>query len=187
MKITTVQLQVQSVTDHCYSPYTGSANENFAEFAVERLESFVINVSTIAHHLQSNNPGGVADRIILRYITHFIELVDVLQSLLRRWQDYLAHYQSRSVSSYNAHIVRTSLPGRPRFEITRAQIQYLRSMSFSWVQISRILGVSYTTVYRRRIEFGIPNTSGMTITDHNLHECLCQMRSEYPAQQSGED
>lgn len=148
---------------------------------MERLENFVISISAIAHHLQSNNPVGEAGRITLYYATHLIELVDILRLLMRQWQEYLTHYQPRSVSYYNAHTVQTSLPGRPRFEITRDQIQYLCSMSFSWIQISRLLGVSYSTLYRRRIEYGIPNTSGIAISDHDLHECLYQMRRDYPA------
>ena len=48
-----------------YSLYTGSANENFAEFAVECLENFVISISTIIHHLQANNPVGEAGSIML--------------------------------------------------------------------------------------------------------------------------
>ena len=148
---------------------------------MERFENFIISISTIAYHLQSNIPVGEAGRVTLHYITHLNELVNILRSLMRQWQEYLTHYQPRSGSSYSAYIVQSSSPGRPRFDITRAQIQYLRSMSFSWVQISRLLGVSYSTVYRRRIEYGIPNTSGMSITDHDLHECLRQIRSDYPA------
>ena len=36
--------------------------------------------------------------------------------------------------------------GRPRFSIEREQLVYLRSLRFSWVDISNLLGVSRMTV-----------------------------------------
>jgi len=159
----------------------GSANENFAEFAVERLEAFIVNICSIVHHLQSNNSSSVTGRIIRNYASLLIETVTLLRSLLSRWQDYLTHYRPRSTFSYSAQAVQSSSPGRPRFEISRAQIQYLRSMSFSWVQISRILGVSYTTIYRRRMEYGLHSSQGTPISDNDLQECLSEMRSRFPA------
>ena len=53
--------------------HTGTANENFAEFAVKRLENFIISISAIAHHIQTNNVNpaiGEAGRLIaLHYAT----------------------------------------------------------------------------------------------------------------------
>ena len=90
---------------------------------------------------------------------------------MRQWQDYQDDYETRGRRfSYNAQLIYTSQPGRPRFNVTAPQLQYLRSMSFTWVQIAEILGVSYMTVYRRRQELGISDTVGRTITDTELHQ-----------------
>ena len=43
--------------------------------------------------------------------------------------------------SYIVQIIQMNLLQRPLFNITTAQLQYLRSMSFMWVQIAEILGV----------------------------------------------
>ena len=88
-------------------------------------------------------------------------VIACLRAMLAQWQDYLSHQPLRSSSSYSAPLTQASQhAGRPKFDISSEQIQYLRSMSFSWVQISEILGVSYMTVYRRRQEWGMLENSG---------------------------
>lgn len=46
-------------------------------------------------------------------------------------------------------------PGRKRLDITKAQLEYLRSFYFSWSKIANLLGVSISTLQRRRREFGL--------------------------------
>lgn len=46
-------------------------------------------------------------------------------------------------------------PGRPSLNITKDQIEYLRSMHFSWEKIAQLLQVSVSTLQRRRREFGL--------------------------------
>ena len=102
--------------------------------------------------------------------------------MLREWQDYLNHYQMRSETSFSASLTQSaSRPGRPSFDISREQLQYLRSMSFTWVQISAILGVSHMTIYRRRQEYGMMENPSGNITDSELYEVLQHMRRELPA------
>ena len=130
----------------------GTANEDFSEYVVERLEMCTISVSSLVHHLRLNAPTDeAAARVGAQYSANLSELLECLRSMLREWQDYLNHYQLRSISAYHAPPAPSmSQPGRPRFDISKEQLQYLRSMSFSWVQISEILGVSHMTIYRRR-------------------------------------
>ena len=60
--------------------------------------------------------------------------------------------------------------GRPRFDIPREQLVYLASLSFNWVQIASILGVSRMTMYRRRQELGIVSEPRQEL---NLSLLLC--------------
>ena len=39
-------------------------------------------------------------------------------------------------------------PGRPRFDISKEQLEYLSSLSFKWNEIAVLLGVSRMTIYR---------------------------------------
>ena len=118
-------------------------------------------------HLQSHSSDAGAGGIIQNYASHLIEMVTLLRSMLSQWQDYLTHYQPRSTFSYRAQAVQSS---SQRFEISRTQILYLQFMSFSWVQISRLLGVLYTTVYRRKVEYGLGSSNGIPISGNDLQE-----------------
>lgn len=41
-------------------------------------------------------------------------------------------------------------PGRPALNITKEQIEYLRSIHFSWEKIAQLLHISVSTLQRRR-------------------------------------
>ena len=47
----------------------------------------------------------------------------------------------------------TSRPGsgRPRYEISKEQLEYLSSLSFKWNEIAALLGVSRMTIHRYTI------------------------------------
>ena len=144
---------------------------------------YTVSVSALLRHLQSITPTDqTAVRVGAQYSAHLSELLECLRSMLHEWQDHLNHYQLRGATSFRASLTHSeSRPGRPRFDISREQLQYLRSMSFTWVQISEILGVSYMTIYRLRREYGMMENPGRNITDRELHEVLRQMRQELPA------
>ena len=71
-------------------------------------------------------------------------------------------------------------PGHPRFRITREQLEYLRSLSFSWTDISRLLGMSRMTIHRRRDEYGLLSEPAQAITDAQLGQIVRDLRTELP-------
>lgn len=154
----------------------GLANINFAEFVVDRLEVFIVSVSTLSYLFQANISSDVG----ASFYSLLDELLQCLRDMQREWQDYMDHYQWRSPSSYSPPLVHTAGRGRPRFNITLEQLQYLRSMSFTWLQIAEIVGVSYMTIYRRKWEYGIVEVPGGNTSDIELHEVLRQMRNDFP-------
>lgn len=48
------------------------------------------------------------------------------------------------------------------------------------MQIAKVLGVSYSTMYRRQ-EFGMMDSVGAQITDNDLREVLRRLREELPS------
>ena len=56
-------------------------------------------------------------------------------------------------TAYRAPLIRLAGRGRPTFDISREQLEYLASLLFTWSQIAALLGVSRMTIYRRREEF----------------------------------
>ena len=71
-------------------------------------------------------------------------------------------------------------PGRPKFNITKEQLEYLSSMSFSWSQIAHLLGVSRMTIYRRRVEFGLLIDPTTSVSSSDLISTVHAMRNEFP-------
>ena len=63
-------------------------------------------------------------------------------------------------------------PGRGRkcYEITKDQVEHLRSLYFSWEAIAGILQVSVSTLQRRRKEFGLSDSAYSEISDDELDE-----------------
>ena len=63
-------------------------------------------------------------------------------------------------------------PGRKKFEISKDQIEHLRSLYFSWENIAKMLRISISTLQRRRKELGIDaEITGYTkISDEDLDE-----------------
>ena len=158
-------------------------NQDLSEYAAHYLEMCTVSVSALLHHLQSTTPiDETAVRVGVQYSAHLSELLECLRRMLHEWQDYLNHYQLRGATSFHASLTHSeSRPGRPRFNVSREQLQYLHSMSITWVQISKILDVSYMTIYRWRQEYGMMENPGRNITDRELHEVLRQVRQELPA------
>ena len=60
--------------------------------------------------------------------------------------------------------------GRKRYEITKEQLEHLRSLYFSWEAIAGVLQVSVSTLHRRREEFGLRDSSFSDISDDELDE-----------------
>ena len=55
--------------------------------------------------------------------------------------------------------------GRPRFKISKEQLENLRSLSFSWTSIADVLLVS---IYRRRTEYGLLDEAHSAIHDREF-------------------
>jgi len=160
----------------------GTANESFAEYVVERLETCIRNVSVLVEHLRAATDNQEAAITATRYSALLAQLCECLQRLSLEWESYLDQYQLDVLStSYMAPVIPRSQIGRPRFLITEHQLEYLRSMSFSWVRISEILGVSCMTIYRRRQEYGMTGIPTGTLTDAELHMIVHHMQTELPA------
>ena len=157
-------------------------NEAYLHYATERLEICIDCIVSLDDVLQSR-PVTVTEEeheIAISISSQFTLILQYLRELHSQWSLQCDEFEADVVStSYSAPLIHSSQPGRPRMLITPEQLCYLRSLSFSWVQISQILGVSYMTIYRRRNEFGITEMDReRQISDDELQNILQQ---EFPA------
>ena len=88
--------------------------------------------------------------VISEYIALLEGLLQLLQTTADEWNLHLdGVHQVSSSTMYFLPSIETQRRGRPKFDISRDQLEYLSSMSFSWTQIACMLSVSRMTIYRR--------------------------------------
>lgn len=105
-----------------------------------------------------------------------LESLSEVSSYLNRCLDYVLTVPD---TAYRSPTIQTGHRGRPRFDVSANQLEYLASLSFSWSAIANMLGVSRMTLYRRRVQFGMLQR-GRTVRNDELLMLLRTMRSEYP-------
>ena len=157
-----------------------NASEAFCEYVVDRLELSMQSVAAIIWLLQSQNPPSETASL---YSTLLCELLECLRSIYHQWSTYPDHcmHGYTTNTSYRAPLTYIGDVGRPKFLVTQHQLQYLRSMSFSWIKISQILSISTMMLYRRRQDYGMLGEPNGTLTDSELQSVIMQLQSDMPA------
>lgn len=163
----------------------GTANHAYARHVVERLNTCIRSLSNLKDHLNGmathrNSTQGEED-VIHHFSTLITELTECVRSIASKWEEYVEQFDSlRMADAYRARTVPSIGPGRPRFEVTKDQLEYLASLSFTWTEIASLLNVSRMTIYRRRREYGLLNIPTTNITDDELQAIIHQMHSQLP-------
>ena len=164
-------------------------NEAYTEYVMERLEVCIVGVIRLKDMFTPSRWRLLftsdEHRVVETYYSLLSNLVACLRDLARKWSDqwdtlnrYTLQYEYSATTNVSGH------PGRPKFVITRAQLEYLDGMSFNWTQISQMLGVSRTTIYRRQVELSMVTQTRRNqsiIRDDELEHLLRQIRHETPA------
>ena len=66
--------------------------------------------------------------------------------------------------------------GRPRLDIRKSQLEFLRSKHFMWTKIASLLHISCRTLRRRKIELGVNDEKFSEIGDNELREVMEEVR-----------
>lgn len=74
----------------------------------------------------------------------------------------------------------TGKPGRPELVVNIEQVELLRSSDFTWQEVSTVVGVSRTTLWRRLHKLGIPLESYSDIDDNQLDELIREVQLNNP-------
>lgn len=163
--------------------YGSHANRHYAEYVLGRLEVIVQNVTRIRQYLLEAETTLTTQEerdALLSLVQSLSVLVDLIPHVTHQWQTHLDYLEvSSSSSRYQVPLQQSLGPGRPHLQITQEQLEYLRSLSFSWTAISRMLGVSRMTLHRRRVEYEMILTES-TVTESQLMAIVHQLRQELP-------
>ena len=150
------------------------------------METTIVSVSNLIEHLRANAAIYSHEVDVVSVATHysamFAELLECLRRIYSEWIVYFEHYRKNEcTTSYSAPVVQANETGRPTFLISESQLQYLRSLGFSWTQIADIFGVSSTTIiYRRWREYGMEEEPMGSMTDEELSDGVRDLK-EFPS------
>jgi hypothetical protein len=166
------------------------ANLAYTEHVLEKLEHIMSTLSTLIDHVQSTASSVTSEEettVVSYYESQLLELLECLQHIALEWQVHMDQVQREGGAimctpnvAFQVTTVDSQGSGRPKFNITKEQLEYLSSLSFSWSQIAQLLHVSRMTVYRRRVEFGLLSDPTRHITDSDLVSTVRRMRTDFP-------
>ena len=151
----------------------GNGDRTFAWHMIDRLQIAVVNVASICRAISAVNE--------LREYSNYLEDLSVaLPGIISEWEACLERLDSeRELTRYKVERIRNGR-GRPKFHVTKVQIMFLRSLSFSWTNVESILGISRLTLYRRRRAYGLVFEGDIVPDDQLLKELLRLIKLNYP-------
>ena len=128
----------------------GTADLSQADYLIERFELAVQTCSSIIDGLVNPSiPIEAEEQIVLAdCIASIRELVTVIRSLSAKWHEYRQIHSDIRTLGYATPVPHTGQRGRPKFDVDKEQIEYLLSLSFNWMEIAALLGISRMTLYR---------------------------------------
>ena len=142
------------------------------EAAVDAIRLFICECEGI---YQTDVPSHMRDFLVTlqRLERHATEMWESLETKLRTLQRMAFSVATNQSSSV----------GRPKFVITKDQLEFLRKdIGFSWVDIADLIGVSVSTILRRRHEFGMAiRHNASQITNGELDEVVRSIAREHPS------
>ena len=163
-----------------------SASEEYCEFTQIRLEISISNLRHVRDIIESahDNPEihftGDELQALTEYQGIITSLLEIVYLLFQQYEDHVDQiHASRAAYAYQSVTVRDGRRGRPRFDVSRSQLEYLASMYFTWTEIAALLGVSRMTVYRRRRELNVLN-QGQSISDSDLRSTIREIQVRSP-------
>ncbi len=159
-----------------------SANESYASYVVERLETCIITLALVTESIEET--VRVGNGSLDASVEMIRELSEICRTMSVKYEQKLDTIEARSAGTatvaYHPQLEARLGRGRPCFEISREQLLYLSSLSFSWTGISNMLGVSRMTIYRRRVMYGLTRDPGIIPTDAQLRTLLREVKLGHP-------
>ena len=152
---------------------TQSTNLDDLENAVDRMTDICSTFDVLRQNVSGNS------------VTHnlLVDLTTCLDAIRRNLGMKLEGLHTESAYSFEYHcaLSYSGEKGRPRLEVMKEQLEFLRNKHFRWVSIAKLLGISERTLRRRREEFGLRVDSRFTeISEEHLTIVIQAVRSVTP-------
>ena len=143
-------------------------------YSPELLDYCVLTLELVYREfLVKNYSSGLAD---------FEEEASQCVLTALRKLSHMKEITENSLSDYHPPMMCLRTVGRPRFVISRQQLDFLVENNFTVPQMSLILGVSSRTIERRLSENGIYIRARYAdLIDAELHRIVSEIQEEYPS------
>ena len=145
-----------------------------AEFLYRRLDGYERNISVLLARLRESFP---AEEQLLEDLGNLLEIVRLQRERCETlsFHSFLAEDQETNGQALTSVTVNRNGVGRPTLDVSQQFLEILHfQVGFSWSQIARDLGISESTLRRRRRSFQIPNSqqSFSNISDNALDQIV---------------
>ena len=157
---------MESVLSECESSIV-SNDASLCEYFSLRLDAIITNLEELMQYVGSHSQ---------------------LQHLRERARTYIHRFEhsnsscTQPVVSINVpHVeMQASHPGRPILCINIDQVEMLRQVGYSWLEVSEAVGVSRSTLWRRLQERNVTITTYTDISDNDLDEQVKSIQNDFP-------
>ena len=113
--------------------------------------------------------------------------IDTLRVVCRSALDYYRVFQASALTSSSCataispvQVVTQGRRGRPSLVVNIEQVELLRSVGYSWSEVSNLLSVSRTTLWRRFHDLNIPTSRYSDISDQELDNIVQSIQESHP-------
>ncbi|CAH3191967.1 unnamed protein product [Porites evermanni] len=80
----------------------------------------------------------------------------------------------------NMHLYREKPLGRPKYFLSRDQLEFLLSLGFNKTQLSEMLGMSARTIQRRMAEYGLSSNNYSDLSEEELDRMVTEIKEQFP-------
>lgn len=148
------------------------------DLAADRVRTAAETIQLLTSEIGNNEDFIDVASILNLSLIKVRNLIDQLQQYRNGMLDF---HSERAYSSPPDS--RRNGPGRPPYVIEEEQIRFLRETHFSWKKISDLLGVSESTLWRRRLMYGMTDqeeSSWTQISDSDLENIVKEIQELTP-------
>lgn len=135
---------------------TQDASVEYFEQANLRLEDAILTLQLLLHSVWQTEDSVLRD---------FKTIIEAVLTKIRFVSRVMTKYEERNSfedtvsKSFACPTNKLTGAGRPVIVVEREQIEFLRELHFSWVKIASLLGISESTLRRRRRELNLNDDS----------------------------
>ena len=135
---------------------TQDVSADYFEQANVRLEDAILTLQLLLHSVWQSEDSVLRD---------FKTIIEAVLTKVRFVFRAMTKYEERNSveatisNSFACPTTKLTSAGRPVIVIEREQIEFLRELHFSWVKIASLLGISESTLRRRRRELNLDDDS----------------------------